>query len=109
MVIEPDFLALLKYKTSEESGRKNYAVSGYRPTIKFPFDNMQTSAIQNFIEVDRVYPGETVKAEIKILGVDYFKGQLYENLEFDFREGPNIIGTGKILKIINPILINANR
>lgn len=104
MTIEPDFTALLIYKTSEESGRKSFANSGYRPTIKFPFAEMQTSGIQNFIGVDKVFPGETVKAEIKILSVEYFKGQLYENLEFDFREGPNIIGTGKILEIVNPIL-----
>lgn len=104
MNTEPDFIALLKYKTSEEGGRNNYALSGYRPTIKFLFAEMQTSGIQNFIGVEKVFPGDTVKAEIRILGVEYFKGQLYEDLEFDFREGPNIIGTGKILEIKNLIL-----
>ncbi len=65
---------------------------------------MRTCGIQYFTDKEKVFPGETIEAKIKILGTEYFKGQLYENLEFDFREGPNIIGTGKIISITNPIL-----
>jgi hypothetical protein len=104
MKFKSDFIALLKYKKSEDGGRQNFALSGYRPTIKFPFSEMQTSGIQTFIDKEKVFPGETVKAEIKILSDEYFKHQLCENLEFDFREGPNIIGTGKIISILNPRL-----
>lgn len=102
--IKPDFIAILKYRTAEEGGRKTAAHSGYRPDIKFPFDKMLTCGFQTFIDQEKVFPGESVKAEIKIIGTEYFKGQLFEDLEFDFREGANIIGTGKILKIVNPIL-----
>jgi hypothetical protein len=102
--ISPDFIAILKYKTAEEGGRKTAANSGYRPDIKFPFDKMLTCGFQTFIDQEKVLPGESVKAEIKINATEYFKGQLFEDLEFDFREGQNIIGTGKILKIVNPIL-----
>ena len=104
MKFKSDFIALLKYKKSEDGGRQNFALSGYRPTIKFPFSEMQTSGIQTFIDKEKVFPGETVKAEIKILSDEYFKHQLCENLEFDFLEGPNIIGTGKIISILNPRL-----
>ena len=104
MKFKSDFIALLKYKKTEEGGRKSYALSGYRPAIKFPFSEMQTSGIQTFIDKEKVFPGDTVKAEIKILSEEYFKYQLCENLEFDFREGPNIIGTGKIISILNPKL-----
>ena len=104
-----DFIAILKYRTTEEGGRSTSVKSGYRPTIKFPFSTMQTSGMQNFINKDYVMPGETIEAEIRILSVDFLKYQLYENLEFDFREGNRIIGTGKIIKVINPILISASR
>ena len=104
MNFKSDFIALLKYKKTEEGGRNSYALSGYRPTIKFSFSEMQTSGIQTFIDTEKVFPGDTVKAEIKILAEEYFKYQLCENLEFDFREGPNIIGTGKIISILNPKL-----
>lgn len=108
MKIEPDFIALLKYRTAEEGGRQTAAHSGYRPDIKFPFDKMLTCGFQTFIGQEKVFPGESVKAEIKIIATEYFKSQLFEDLEFDFREGSNIIGTGKILEIVNPIL-KANR
>ena len=102
--IKPDFIAILKFTTAKKGGRKTAAHSGYRPDIKFPFDKMLTCGFQTFINQEKVFPGESVKAEIKINPTEYFKGQLFEDLEFDFREGQNIIGTGKILKIINPIL-----
>ncbi|MCO6176400.1 hypothetical protein NHF50_15225 [Flavobacterium sp. NRK F10] len=101
---EADFIALLEYKKTEEGGRTSYALSGYRPSIKFPFSEMLTSGIQNFIDKEKVFPGEIVKVEINILSPEYFKYQLCENLEFDFREGSKIIGTGKIISISNPKL-----
>jgi translation elongation factor EF-Tu-like GTPase len=98
---DPDFIALLKYKTTEEGGRKTIVHSGYRPDIKFPFSKILTCGFQNFIGQGEVFPGENVKAEITIIATKYFIGQLYENLEFDFREGRHNIGTGKIIEIIN--------
>jgi len=101
MFSEPHFIALLKYKTTEDGGRKTAASSGYRPHIKFSFDEYMTSGMQTFIDTEIVAPGESVSAVISILSAEYFEGKLYENLEFDFREGGRIIGTGKITKILN--------
>lgn len=101
MSSEPHFIASLQYKTTEEGGRKTPANSGYRPHIKFPFDEYMTSGIQTFIGTEIVLPSETVSAVISILSVEYFEGKLYENLEFDFREGARIVGTGKITEILN--------
>lgn len=101
MKIEGDFIAVLIYRTTEEGGRKTPARSGYRPAITFPFSNFQTSGQQTFINKDTVYPGETVDAEIKILSVDFFQKSLEEGMNFVFREGRTIIGTGRITKIIN--------
>ena len=104
MTLETDFIAVLKYRTHLEDGRKDYALSGYRPDIKFSFSEMRTCGVQTFVGQEKVFPGESVTANIKITATEFFKGQLYENLEFDFSEGLNIIGTGIILEIINPIL-----
>lgn len=98
---DTDFIATLKYRTMEEGGRKTPARSGYRPGLKFPFSEMQTSGHQTFIGKEFVMPGESVDAEIKILGVEHFAGSLYEGLVFDFKEGERIIGTGKITSILN--------
>ncbi|MFD3002590.1 hypothetical protein ACFS7Z_19625 [Pontibacter toksunensis] len=106
---QADFVATLKYRTTEEGGRKTPAKSGYRPGIKFGFDEMQTSGQQIFIDKEIVFPGDVVDAEIKIIAVDYFAGLLAEGMEFEFREGPVIIGKGVIKHILNEKLKNASR
>ena len=96
-----DFIAELQYLTAEQGGRKTPAKSGYRPQVKFDFDEMQTSGQQTFINKKLVNPGENVKAKIKILSPDHFAHTLTEGMEFEFREGATIIGTGKIEYIVN--------
>jgi len=100
-----DFIAELRYLTTEEGGRKTPAFSGYRPHIKFEFTNMQTSGQQTFLNRETVYPGDKVDAEIKILSADYFANSLEEGMTFKFMEGPITIGTGKITSILNKNLL----
>lgn len=107
---EADFIATLTYLTSEQGGRSTPVFStGYRPQVKFDFSEMQTSGQQTFIDRKIVYPGDTVEAEIKIISVDHFAGQLKEKMKFDFREGSRIIGTGQIKHILNDKLRQASR
>jgi elongation factor Tu len=105
----PDFIAKLSYKKAEEGGRKTPVfVEGYRPQVKFPFSEMQTSGQQKFVDKEIVYPGDCVTAEITILSPNFFENQLSEGMEFEFREGSRIIGTGTILKILNSALVKAS-
>jgi hypothetical protein len=104
-----DFIATLTYKASEQGGRRTAAKTGYRPQVKFDFDEMQTSGQQTFIDRELVFPGETVEAVIKILSVDHFENKLNEKMEFEFREGATVIGTGIIKRIINDKLKKASR
>jgi translation elongation factor EF-Tu-like GTPase len=96
-----DFIAKLNYLTTEQGGRKTPAWSGYRPQVKFAFSEMQTSGQQKFLDKDVVYPGDRVTAEISIISVEFFKNKLSVGLDFEFKEGSRLIGTGKILEIIN--------
>ncbi len=105
-----DFIANLKYLTTEEGGRKTPVfATGYRPQIKFDFDEMQTSGQQTFLNKDVVYPGETVVASLRIIAVEHFSNRLTEGMPFEFREGSRIIGTGKITDILNNKLKKASR
>ncbi|MCR9152464.1 MAG: hypothetical protein NXI09_00010 [Bacteroidetes bacterium] len=104
-----DFIATLTYKTAEQGGRKTAAKSGYRPQVKFDFEEMQTLGQQTFIDRELVFPGDTVEAEIKILSADFFANKLNENMEFEFREGATVIGTGIIKQIKNEKLKKASR
>ncbi|MFD0765637.1 hypothetical protein ACFQZI_12305 [Mucilaginibacter lutimaris] len=102
---QPDFIAEVKYLTTEEGGRKTPAFSGYRPHLKFPMKDYLTSGQQKFLDAEIVYPGGRVKAEIAMIATDIFAGLLEPGMHFEFGEGPHIIGTGIILEIINPILL----
>lgn len=106
---EADFIATLTYLATEQGGRQAPAFSSYRPQVKFEFSEMQTSGQQTFIDRKIVFPGDTVEAEIKIISVDHFAGQLKEKMNFDFREGSRIIGTGQIKHILNDKLRQASR
>ena len=104
-----DFIAELQYLTLEQGGRKTPANSGYRPQVKFDFSEMQTSGQQTFIDKETVFPGEKVNAKIKILSPDYFAYCLTEGMNFEFREGAKVIGTGQIKYIVNDKLEKASR
>ncbi|NEU08626.1 hypothetical protein GZH53_09915 [Flavihumibacter sp. R14] len=104
-----DFIAKLTFRTTEQGGRQTPAKSGYRPQVKFDFTEMQTSGQQTFIGKETVFPGGTVDAKIKILSPDYFAGCLTEEMEFEFREGETVIGTGEIKFIVNDRLEKAGR
>ena len=106
---EADFIATLTYLTTEQGGRKTPAFSRYRPQVKFQFSEMQTSGQQTFIDRKIVYPGDTVEAEIRIISVEHFAGQLKDRMKFDFREGSRIIGTGQIKHIVNSKLRQNSR
>ncbi|WP_148305621.1 hypothetical protein [Dokdonia sp. MED134] len=96
-----DFIAELKYRTSEEGGRTTNANSGYRPAIKFDFSENQTSGSQRFIRRNFAIPGETVVAEIRVASTEFLKNKLEKGTAFDFREGSRIIGFGKIIEVVN--------
>ncbi|HEX8269558.1 MAG TPA: hypothetical protein VF581_06670 [Flavobacterium sp.] len=104
MKAKPHFTALLTYVSSKEGGRQTPASSGYRPTIKFPFHQDMFSGIQNFVDTDLVFPGDTVTADITLPGAEPLMGKMYEGLDFDFFEGPVLIGSGVVTKVFRPDL-----
>ncbi|MDF2553949.1 MAG: hypothetical protein K0R36_3358 [Chryseobacterium sp.] len=102
MKIKPQFTAILTYLPAKDGVKTTPVSSGYRPSIKFPFDLELYTGMQNFIGTDLVFPGDTVTAEIALLKSEYVTGKIYEGLDFDFFEGENLIGHGVVTKIINP-------
>jgi translation elongation factor EF-Tu-like GTPase len=102
MTSKPHFIALLTYILTGDE-RRTPVSSGYRPGIKFDFYHDQFPAIQNFIDTDLVFPGDSVTAEITLVNTEYFKGKIYGGLEFDFFEGQLLIGHGVITKLLDPV------
>ena len=44
-------------------------------------------------------------AQISILSREYFENKLENGMNFNFYEGPNLIGNGKIIETINQSLL----
>jgi elongation factor Tu len=57
----PDLLAEIHYFTTEQGGRKSYALSGYFPPLRFGFSESLNGGKQIFLDKEIVYPGEDVK------------------------------------------------
>jgi hypothetical protein len=106
---DPDFVAKLTYLTTEEGGRDGYAASGYRPYVKFDGRKEITSGEQLFVDKDKVLPGETVTAEIRMLSPNFFDKYLFVGQHFEIGEGSKVVGHGEVLEIINPSLRQASR
>ncbi|WP_346769515.1 hypothetical protein [Chryseobacterium sp.] len=100
-----DFIAQIHFKKENDAGRKNYVKSDYRCQLAFNFDNYKTSARQIYIGTDYAFPGDVVNAEIDILSQEYFCRKLKVGMGFNLYEGLQIVGTGKIVKIVNEELI----
>ena len=105
MIKEPDFIAELYYHTAEEGGRATFAVTGYRPHIKFDVHEMQTSGSQHFIGTSQIYPGDNVMCKITMVSPQIFKNLLEVGSKFKFMEGSRVIGFGVVNEILNPILL----
>lgn len=103
-----DFVAQLYFKKTEDGGRIDFALSGFRPQVKFNFAEMQTSGQQTYIDNKMAFPGDNINALIKLATTEHLKGQLKEGTTFDFLEGDTLIGTGRILKLKNEELIKAS-
>jgi hypothetical protein len=104
-----DFVAQLNFRETENGGRTHFALSGYRPQIKFSFTEMQTSGQQTYIDNEMAFPGDNINALIKLTTTEHLKGKLREGSSFEFLEGEKVIGTGRILIIKNDVLRKASR
>ncbi|WP_294276487.1 hypothetical protein [uncultured Chryseobacterium sp.] len=99
MKIKSHFTAQLSFAPESEGGRSTPVSSGYRPTIQFPPQQEMITCVQNYPDTDLVFPGDTVQAEIALLNADEILGNLYEGQDFDFFEGPDLMGHGTITRI----------
>ena len=106
---EPDFTAQVTYLTTEQGGRKGYAASGYRPHVEFDGRKEMTSGEQLFIDKEKVFPGETVTAEIRIISKEIFKNYLFVGQHFEVAEASHLVGHGEILEVMNSDLRQASR
>lgn len=95
----PHFKAMLTYYQPENGGRTTPVSSGFRASIKFPFESQLYIGIQTFSETELVFAGDTVNAEITLVGAEPFLEKLYEGMDFEFSDHSNTIGNGVITTV----------
>lgn len=101
---DPDIEAEITFLKTDEGGRESYAVTGYRP--QFFYRGEHLDAIQEFVDKERVYPGETVTVRLGLLHPDLLRDHIRVDDRFEIREGLKTVGFGKITRILN-LLENA--
>ncbi|UMY64746.1 MULTISPECIES: hypothetical protein [unclassified Flavobacterium] len=96
---KPRFSALLQFLPEREVGGQSPISSGHRVGVSFPFSNLVWNAHLDFGDVENVYPGDSVSADMTLPDGAAIAGQLYVGLDFDFTQGDRVIGTGVVRKI----------
>ena len=96
---KPHFKALLTFLPEDNGGISTPVSSGFRTTVRFPFDSKEFLANHTFIETDIIYSGGTVTANINLLEAKDALEQIYEGIDFDLLLNSTIIGQGVITKI----------
>jgi translation elongation factor EF-Tu-like GTPase len=81
----------------EEGGRKTPIFTGYRPAVHF--GNRQTDALIVFDPEEKPVLGGEYTVTIALAHPEYLGDTLQKDATFDCREGPKIIGRGKVLNV----------
>jgi translation elongation factor EF-Tu-like GTPase len=67
-------------------------------------EGILNDAQHKYIDKERVAPGETVNASLRLLRPDLQQGRLFVGMPFTVQEGSRIVGNGTILRVIDPRL-----
>jgi elongation factor Tu len=81
----------------EEGGRKTPIFTGYRPAVYF--GDRQTDGLIVFSGEEKPILGGEYTVTIALAHPEYLGDALQKDATFDCREGPKIIGCGKVLKV----------
>lgn len=94
----PEIEATIYYLSTAEGGRSTPVHSGYRG--QFYYDHTNWDAGQEFIGQDQCTPGESVLVIMQTASPESHVGKLFIGKEFEIREGNQMVGQGKITKLI---------
>lgn len=98
MNIPKDIEAEIYFLTPTEGGRSTPAYNDYRP--QFYYDGHDWDARHVYPDVEKVNPGDTVRAYLGFLSPQEHYGKVFVGMNFLIREGAKTVGKGKITNII---------
>lgn len=93
------FIAVLSYLTEDDGGLSTPISSGHWAALQFSSYAVRLFGTQNFVDVDLVFPGDKVTAEITLVVQNDGK-VIYSGADFEIFDGDNVVGTGVVKKLI---------
>lgn len=100
---DPDVEAIVTFTPMEDGGRSCPAFSGYRPN-HLVLPGYLTSGHHEYRQKDRVLPGESAETEIWFITPEAYPNSLMAGQTISVQEGSRVVGSAKILKVLNPLL-----
>ena len=99
----PDVEARIEFFSAADGGRNKPAFTGYRPAHAVREDYLTTGTHQ-YLDKEKVLPGETVLANITFATPQYYPHCLWIGKVISVQEGARLIGRATITLIDNKIL-----
>jgi elongation factor Tu len=100
----PDIEADISFLATEAGGKSKSVRSGYRPNHDFGLGGMLNDAHHEYIGVESVSPGTTVRAQLWLVAPGYQAKRFFPGFKFTVQEGPRIVAHGVIVNVLNPAL-----
>jgi len=101
---EFDLEASVTFMRSDEGGRRRPAFNGYTPTHQFKDHEELNDGEHFYPNAGQMAPGETGIVMIQLKHPERNHGALQEGISFSVQEGNHVIGTGRIIRVLNPRL-----
>jgi len=99
MSIPHDIEAEIYFLPTEHGGKSRPAMTGYRP--QFYYDGRDWDSVHEYLAVEKVSPGEKVRAFIGFLSPQEHINHIYEGMAFLVREGNRTLGFGAVTRIVD--------
>jgi translation elongation factor EF-Tu-like GTPase len=89
----------LYFLRTEDGGRSAPAFSGYRP--QFYYLGQDCDAQHEYPDVERVMPGDLVRAYLWFAAPAFHVGRVSEGMPFLIREGARTVAYGVVRKLVD--------
>lgn len=97
----PDFEAVIGALATAMGGRDMPMINGYRPSHDFGLPNELNDAMHQYVDADRIVPGESGRALLWLLVPERQLGRLFTGMIFSVQEGSRVVGDGRIVEVLN--------
>lgn len=103
---KPDVEAEVTLYSTAEGGRSTPVRTGYRPQHRV-LPNYLSSGIHDYLAVSMLVPGQSTFATITFITPHAYPHALAAGDVVEISEGARIVGSARILRVLNPLLLRS--